>query len=431
MPETGTAPTAGQPDLVEVEDLKVYFPVRAGIFQNQIGTVKAVDGITFEIRRGETLGLVGESGCGKSTTGRALIRLREPTEGTVKFDGIDLGKLKPEALRKMRRRMQIIFQDPYGSLDPRMTVGSIINEPIETHRLASGAAKKERVADLLRIVGLDPMYVSRYPHEFSGGQRQRIGVARALAVEPEFIVCDEPISALDVSIQAQVLNLLTDLREQLGLTYLFIAHDLSVVKHISDRVAVMYLGKIVEIGPPDIMYANPGHPYTRALLSAVPVPDPVLERKRKRVILKGDVPSPVNPPEGCRFHTRCWLYERLGQPEECRTIDPPVRILKGDHGAACHFAEQALASDVGVSHIEMSPVRRGTPEAALKAIRPELAGAMSESQTVDVAETVIGGPPVGGAEDGEGTDSTGGTAADDSIDAPRSDDSTPPSTPLP
>jgi oligopeptide transport system ATP-binding protein len=430
MPETGTAPTAGQPDLVEVEDLKVYFPVRAGIFQNQIGTVKAVDGITFEIRRGETLGLVGESGCGKSTTGRALIRLREPTEGTVKFDGIDLGQLKPEALRKMRRRMQIIFQDPYGSLDPRMTVGSIINEPIETHRLASGAAKKERVADLLRIVGLDPMYVSRYPHEFSGGQRQRIGVARALAVEPEFIVCDEPISALDVSIQAQVLNLLTDLREQLGLTYLFIAHDLSVVKHISDRVAVMYLGKIVEIGPPDIMYANPGHPYTRALLSAVPVPDPVLERKRKRVILKGDVPSPVNPPEGCRFHTRCWLYERLGQPEECRTIDPPVRILKGDHGAACHFAEQALASDVGVSHIEMSPVRRGTPEAALKAIRPELAGAMSESQTVDVAETVIGGPPVGGAEDGEGTDSTGGTAADDSIDAPRSDDSTPPSTPL-
>jgi oligopeptide transport system ATP-binding protein len=430
MPETGTAPTAGQPDLVEVEDLKVYFPVRAGIFQNQIGTVKAVDGITFEIRRGETLGLVGESGCGKSTTGRALIRLREPTEGTVKFDGIDLGQLKPEALRKMRRRMQIIFQDPYGSLDPRMTVGSIINEPIETHRLASGAAKKERVADLLRIVGLDPMYVSRYPHEFSGGQRQRIGVARALAVEPEFIVCDEPISALDVSIQAQVLNLLTDLREQLGLTYLFIAHDLSVVKHISDRVAVMYLGKIVEIGPPDIMYANPGHPYTRALLSAVPVPDPVLERKRKRVILKGDVPSPVNPPEGCRFHTRCWLYERLGQPEECRTIDPPVRILKGDHGAACHFAEQALASDVGVSHIEMSPVRRGTPEAALKAIRPELAGAMSESQTVDVAETVIGGPSVGGAEDGEGTDSTGGTAADDSIDAPRSDDSTPPSTPL-
>jgi len=423
MPETGAAPGSGESDLIEVEDLKVYFPVRAGIFQGQIGTVKAVDGLTFEIRRGETLGLVGESGCGKSTTGRALIRLREPTEGTVRFDGIDLVKLKPEALRKMRRRMQIIFQDPYGSLDPRMTVGSIISEPIDTHHLASGAAKKQRVADLLRIVGLDPTYISRYPHEFSGGQRQRIGVARALAVEPEFIVCDEPISALDVSIQAQVLNLLTDLREQLGLTYLFIAHDLSVVKHISDRVAVMYLGKIVEIGPPDIMYANPGHPYTRALLSAVPVPDPVLERKRKRVILKGDVPSPVNPPEGCRFHTRCWLYEQLGQPEQCRTIDPPVRILQGDHGAACHFAEQALQSDVGVSHIEMTPVRRGTPEAALRAIRPELAGAMSESQTVDVAETVIGGPPVG-SEDGDGTggdgtsapatgDASASTAADD------------------
>ena len=307
----------------------------------------------------------------------------------------------------MRRRMQIIFQDPYGSLDPRMTVGSIISEPIDTHHLASGTARKERVADLLRIVGLDPNYVSRYPHEFSGGQRQRIGVARALAVEPEFIVCDEPISALDVSIQAQVLNLLTDLREQLGLTYLFIAHDLSVVKHISDRVAVMYLGKIVEIGPPDIMYANPGHPYTRALLSAVPVPDPVLERKRKRVILTGDVPSPVNPPEGCRFHTRCWLYERLGKPEQCRTIDPPILTLQGDHGAACHFAEQARATDVGVAHIEMSPVRRGTPEAALATIRPEDGGAQSEAQTVAVAETVIGTL----TEETDATDGSNGAAA--------------------
>ena len=398
-----TAPTAGQPNLVEVEDLKVHFPIRSGIFQTEVGTVKAVDGITFQVRKGETLGLVGESGCGKSTTGRAMIRLREPTSGKVTFDGIDLATLKSEALRKMRRRMQIIFQDPYGSLDPRMTVGSIISEPIDTHKLAKGEARSELVADLLRIVGLDPKYVSRYPHEFSGGQRQRIGVARALAVEPEFIVCDEPISALDVSIQAQVLNLLTDLREQLGLTYLFIAHDLSVVKHISDRVAVMYLGKIVEIGPPEIMYAAPGHPYTRALLSAVPVPDPEMERKRKRVILTGDVPSPVNPPEGRRFHTRCWLYERLGKPEECRTVDPPIRTPQGDHGAACHFAEQALASDVGVSHIDMSPVRRGTPEAALAAIRPELAGAQSESQTVDIAETVIGGPPVHAAEDTDGT----------------------------
>src|SRR5690349_5793546 len=413
MAETGQAPASDASALIDVEDLKVHFPIRSGIFQTEVGTVKAVDGVTFQVRRGETLGLVGESGCGKSTTGRAMIRLREPTEGKVSFDGIELGKLKTNELRKMRRRMQIIFQDPYGSLDPRMTVGSIISEPIETHHLAEGAAKKQRIQDLLRIVGLDPKYVNRYPHEFSGGQRQRIGVARALAVEPEFIVCDEPISALDVSIQAQVLNLLTDLREQLGLTYLFIAHDLSVVKHISDRVAVMYLGKIVEIGPPDVMYANPGHPYSRALLSAVPVPDPEMERKRKRVILTGDVPSPVNPPEGCRFHTRCWLYERLGQPEQCRTIDPPLRTLTGDHAAACHFAEQAQASDVGVSHIEMSPVRRGTPEAALKAIRPELAGAQAIAETVDLSETVIGGPPTtGDAAPTDGAATSGATTGD-------------------
>jgi oligopeptide transport system ATP-binding protein len=308
----------------------------------------------------------------------------------------------------MRRRMQIIFQDPYGSLDPRMTVGAIVSDPIDTHHLAKGAARKERVADLLRIVGLDPKYISRYPHEFSGGQRQRIGVARALAVEPEFIVCDEPISALDVSIQAQVLNLLTDLREQLGLTYLFIAHDLSVVKHISDRVAVMYLGKIVEIGPPEKMYAAPGHPYTRALLSAVPVPDPEAERRRRRVILTGDVPSPVNPPAGCRFHTRCWLYERLGKPEECRTVDPPLRTLQGDHEAACHFAEQALQSDVGVGHIDMSPVRRGTPEAALASIRPQDGGIDSEAKTVDVAETVIGSGVIE-TEDVDGSNGTNDT----------------------
>jgi oligopeptide transport system ATP-binding protein len=352
-------------DLVAVKDLKVHFPIRTGIFKTTKGTVKAVDGVTFEVHRGETLGLVGESGCGKSTIGRAMIRLREATAGSVEFDGVDLLSLKPDALRKMRRRMQIIFQDPYGSLDPRMTVGSIVSEPIETHHLAQGAAKNERVAELLRLVGLDPNYVKRYPHEFSGGQRQRIGVARALAVEPEFIVCDEPISALDVSIQAQVLNLLTDLRASLGLTYLFIAHDLSVVKHISDRVAVMYLGKIVEIGPPDQLYAAPGHPYTRALLSAVPVPDPVSERKRKRVILKGDVPSPVNPPPGCRFHTRCWLYERLGQPENCRTIDPPLAVLDGEHKAACHYSHEALKTNVGIAHLEETLVRRGTPDSAL------------------------------------------------------------------
>ena len=276
-------------DLVEVKNLKVYFPIRAGIFKTVQGTVKAVDDITFEVRRGETLGLVGESGCGKSTTGRALIRLREPTEGTVMFDGVDLTSLKTGPLRRLRRRMQIIFQDPYGSLDPRMTVGSIISEPLETHNLAKGEAKRERVAELLKMVGLDPSYVNRYPHEFSGGQRQRIGVARALAVEPEFIVCDEPISALDVSIQAQVLNLLTDLRDRLGLTYLFIAHDLSVVQHISNRVAVMYLGKIVEMGPTAALFASPQHAYTRALLSAIPVPDP--DAPRQRIVLD---PASVN-----------------------------------------------------------------------------------------------------------------------------------------
>ena len=354
-------------NLVEIDNLRVYFPIRSGIFKTVQGTVKAVDNVTFEVRRGETLGLVGESGCGKSTIGRAMIRLREATSGSVRFDGVDLTSLSTGELRKMRRRMQIIFQDPYGSLDPRMTVGSIVSEPIETHHLASGEAKTERVADLLRLVGLDPNYVKRYPHEFSGGQRQRIGVARALAVEPEFIVCDEPISALDVSIQAQVLNLLTDLRHRLGLTYLFVAHDLSVVKHISDRVAVMYLGRIVEVGPPDVLYSAPGHPYTRALLSAVPVPDPVAERKRRRVILKGDVPSPVNPPPGCRFHTRCWLYERLGQPENCRTDDPELTMVANvaDHRAACHYADEALKTDVGIAHIGQDLVRRGTPASAL------------------------------------------------------------------
>jgi oligopeptide transport system ATP-binding protein len=397
-------------NIVEVDDLKVHFPIRSGIFQTTKGTVKAVDGVTFEVRRGETLGLVGESGCGKSTIGRAMIRLREPTAGSVRFDGVDLAKLKAGDLRRMRRRMQIIFQDPYGSLDPRMTVGSIVSEPIETHHLADGAAKKDRVADLLRLVGLDPKYVKRYPHEFSGGQRQRIGVARALAVEPEFIVCDEPISALDVSIQAQVLNLLTDLRSRLGLTYLFIAHDLSVVKHISDRVAVMYLGKIVEIGPPDVLYGGPGHPYTRALLSAVPVPDPGAERKRKRVILKGDVPSPVNPPPGCRFHTRCWLYERLGKPENCRTIDPPLEVVSGEHKAACHYAAEALKTDVGIGHLERTTVRRGTPDAALAVLASDRTAAAAAEAAVAAAAAAAAVPlseieaaEIAAAEEAEGS----------------------------
>ncbi|MDP9272030.1 MAG: ATP-binding cassette domain-containing protein [Chloroflexota bacterium] len=349
-PQAAPAATPGK-ELVQVENLKVYFPILGGILQTVRGHVRAVDDISFEIRKGETLGLVGESGCGKTTTGRAIIRLRDVTAGRVRFDGEDLSAMSRGDLRRMRRRMQIIFQDPYGSLNPRMTVGSIIAEPIETHNLARGAAKVERVKELLRLVGLNPNYTNRYPHEFSGGQRQRIGVARSLAVEPEFIVCDEPISALDVSIQAQVLNLLIELREQFGLTYLFIAHDLSVVRHISDRVGVMYLGKLVEIGPPSAIYETPAHPYSRALLSAVPIPDPKAERRRKRVILTGDVPSPANPPSGCRFHTRCWLYERLGRPENCREVEPELRVVGNDHRAACHYAEEALKSDVGVARV--------------------------------------------------------------------------------
>jgi oligopeptide transport system ATP-binding protein len=349
-PQAAPAANPGK-ELVQVENLKVYFPILGGILQTVRGLVRAVDDISFEIRKGETLGLVGESGCGKTTTGRAIIRLRDVTAGRVRFDGEDLSGMSRGDLRRMRRRMQIIFQDPYGSLNPRMTVGSIIAEPIETHNLARGAAKDARVKELLRLVGLNPNYTNRYPHEFSGGQRQRIGVARSLAVEPEFIVCDEPISALDVSIQAQVLNLLIELREQFGLTYLFIAHDLSVVRHISDRVGVMYLGKLVEIGPPSAIYETPAHPYSRALLSAVPIPDPKAERRRKRVILTGDVPSPANPPSGCRFHTRCWLYERLGRPENCREVEPELRVVGNDHRAACHYAEEALKSDVGVARV--------------------------------------------------------------------------------
>jgi oligopeptide transport system ATP-binding protein len=383
-------PASAAGNLVEVDHLKVHFPILSGIFQRESGRVRAVDDISFEIHKGETFGLVGESGCGKSTTGRAVIRLRNPTEGRVLFDGQDLMNLSRNDLRKMRRRMQIIFQDPYSSLNPRMTVGSIISEPLETHNLVSGKARIERVRELLALVGLNPNYTNRYPHEFSGGQRQRIGVARALAVEPEFIVCDEPISALDVSIQAQVLNLLVELREKFGLTYLFIAHDLSVVRHISDRVGVMYLGKLVEVGQPSAIYETPGHPYTRALLSAVPIPDPKAERRRKRVILTGDVPSPANPPDGCRFHTRCWLYERLGRPEQCRTQDPELRVVAPEHRAACHFAEEALQSDVGVvTHEHEAGTRRGTPDSALAGLAAEQAAAAVASETPAAGASTI------------------------------------------
>ncbi|HEX7592655.1 MAG TPA: dipeptide ABC transporter ATP-binding protein [Anaerolineae bacterium] len=325
---------ASNPDnaLLRVVGLKKYFPISQGIiFQRKVADVKAVDGLDFEIQRGETLGLVGESGCGKSTTGRTILQLYSPTAGEVYFQGKDLAKLKGEELRKMRRNMQMIFQDPYASLNPRMTVGDIVGEPLEVHNIAKGKEKKERVQELLQIVGLNPYFVNRYPHEFSGGQRQRIGVARSLAVNPDFIVADEPISALDVSIQAQIINLLEELQEKFHLTYLFIAHDLSVVRHISDRIAVMYLGKIVELTDRTSLYANPLHPYTKALLSAVPIPDPVIEEKRERIILVGDVPSPVNPPTGCRFHTRCPLAIDI-----CKRVDPEFRDVGNKHFVACH-----------------------------------------------------------------------------------------------
>ena len=293
--------------LVQARGLKQYFPVTSGIlFQRKVADVKAVDGVSFDIHRGETLGLVGESGCGKTTLGRMVLLLYKPTAGTITINNQDLTKLSSGDLRRMRRHMQMIFQDPFASLNPRMTVGSIIAEPILIHGLVKGRKERqERVAELMRVVGLNPYYANRYPHEFSGGQRQRIGIARALAVQPAFIVCDEPVSALDVSIQAQIINLLEDLQEEFGLTYLFIAHDLSVVRHISDRVAVMYLGHLMELTDRQEMYENPLHPYTKALLSAVPIPDPVIEQTRERVILTGDVPSPLNPPKGCVFHTRC------------------------------------------------------------------------------------------------------------------------------
>jgi oligopeptide transport system ATP-binding protein len=329
------AEATGNNFLVQIRGLKKYFPITQGIiFQRHIGDIKAVDGLNFDIRRGETLGLVGESGCGKSTTGRSILQLYRPTAGEVLFDGQDLVQMKGEPLRRMRRRMQMIFQDPYASLNPRMTVGNIIGEPLEVHGIAKGKDLKERVQELLKVVGLNPYFVNRYPHEFSGGQRQRIGVARALAVQPDFIVCDEPISALDVSIQAQIINLLEELQVQFHLTYLFIAHDLSVVRHISDRVAVMYLGKIVELADRDSLYKSPLHPYTKALLSAVPIPDPVVEEKRERIILTGDVPSPARPPSGCRFHTRC----PIAQMGLCDVVDPEWRNMGGHHWVACHLA---------------------------------------------------------------------------------------------
>jgi len=339
MVETQEAPVSGVKtgeNLLEVKDLKMYFPVTSGIIlQKKIADVKAVDGVTFNIKKGETLGLVGESGCGKTTTGRAILQLYKPTAGSIIFEGKDLTELSGSEMRAMRREIQVIFQDPYGSLNPRMTCGDIVGEPLTVHKLTDSKAEyRDRVAELLTVVGLNPYMADRYPHEFSGGQRQRIGIARALAVNPKFIVCDEPVSALDVSIQAQVINLLEELQEQFDLTYLFIAHDLSVVRHISDRVAVMYLGHIVELADRNELYENPLHPYTRALLSAVPIPDPIVEAGRERIILTGDVPSPMNPPVGCVFHTRCPVAI-----DDCQAEMPELREVSPGHWVSCIRAD--------------------------------------------------------------------------------------------
>jgi oligopeptide transport system ATP-binding protein len=334
MPAPLESPPPDDDAFINVRNLKKHFPILGGLLRRQVGAVKAVDGVTFDIKRGETLGLVGESGSGKSTIGRVMLQLDHATEGTVTFDNIELTATKGEKLRQVRPRMQMVFQDPHASLNPRMTVSSIVGEPLKEHQESKGPARKERIEELLALVGLDPSHANRYPHEFSGGQRQRIGIARAIALNPDFIICDEPIAALDVSIQSQIVNLLLSLQQQLGLTYLFISHDLSMVRHIADRVAVLYLGKIMELADANALYTEPRHPYTQALLSAVPVPDPKIEAARERVILEGDIPSPANPPPGCPFNTRCPVAQ-----ERCSAEVPEWRQLDTDHWVACHFAE--------------------------------------------------------------------------------------------
>jgi oligopeptide transport system ATP-binding protein len=349
----GAASAAGgtQP-LLQLADLQMYFPITSGVLVSRhVGDVRAVDGVSLSIQKGETVGLVGESGCGKSTVGRTILRLYRPTGGHIVFEGQEITTAEGSTLRGVRRRMQMIFQDPYASLNPRMTAAGIVSEPLEIHGVGTGRERRQRVRELLATVGLDPDYGDRYPHEFSGGQRQRIGVARALALHPDLIVADEPISALDVSIQAQIINLLERLQGEFGLTYLFIAHDLSVVRHISDRIAVMYLGRLVETATSRELYERPLHPYSVALLSAVPIPDPTIESRRRRIILTGDVPSPSNPPPGCHFHTRCWLRARLGNPERCIEEQPALREMASGHAVACHFAEEAEGSPEQVLQI--------------------------------------------------------------------------------
>ncbi|HEX5825702.1 MAG TPA: oligopeptide/dipeptide ABC transporter ATP-binding protein [Candidatus Limnocylindrales bacterium] len=355
-------PAAEAGTLMTVTGLKKHFPIFGGLLRRQIGTVYAVDGVDFEVNRGEIFSLVGESGCGKTTLGRTILRLTDPTAGKVVYDGLDVTAMTDDELRPLRRRIQIIFQDPFGSLNPRMPVSDIIGEGLLAQGVANRKERDKKVEDALEVVGLRRDYTRRYPHEFSGGQRQRIGVARALALQPEFIVCDEPVSALDVSIQSQVLNLLLDLRRDFNLTYLFISHNLSVVQYFSDRVGVMYLGRIVELGSVGSLYRDARHPYTVALLSAIPDADP--RRRKKRLVLKGDVPSPAAPPSGCHFHTRCWLRERLGNPERCVTEDPELRPIGPGHTSACHFAEEISEQTVGQAVQKQSVIDTAVAEPA-------------------------------------------------------------------
>ena len=366
----GVHPAAARPDaLLAVNDLKKHFPIRQGIvIQRQIGAVRAVDGVSFSVAPGETLGLVGESGCGKSTTARVVSNLLEPTAGAVMFEGQDIARFSRSRLRKLRTDIQMIFQDPYSSLNPRHTIGTIVGAPFRIQNAKTEHGVKAEVQGLMERVGLNPEHYNRYPHEFSGGQRQRIGIARAIALKPKLIVCDEPVSALDVSVQAQVINLLEDLQNDYKLTYIFVAHDLSVVRHISDRVAVMYLGKIMELTDRDVLYSAPMHPYTHALMSAVPVPDPEKESRRERILLVGDLPSPINPPTGCVFHTRCPKYrEILGETDKqrCRDLVPQLELKGSDHFVACHFpqvrADIAAAADIGVTAEEVTAAAEGAP----------------------------------------------------------------------